>query len=89
MAKMGNWRYTMNFKYEICLLLAAIGLFAVSAFLYSYPTYGEGFAYAANFEYQGYAFSFVGFGSLLMVAASISYMRRSKAADGNFPSCRV
>ena len=80
----------MNFKYEICLLLAAIGLFAVSAFLYSYPTYQEGFALAAaNFEYQGYAVSFVGFGSLLMVAASISYMRRTKTADGKLARCRV
>ena len=79
----------MNFKYEICLLLASIGLFAVSAFLYSYPTYGEGFTYAASFPYQGYAVSFVGFGSLLMVAASISYMRRTKTADGNLAGCKV
>ncbi len=87
---MGKLRgYMMNFKYEICLLLAAIGLFAVSAFLYSYPTYQEGFTYATSFEYQGYAFSFVGFGSLLMITASISFMRRSKTADGKFPTCRV
>jgi hypothetical protein len=79
----------MNFKYEICLLLAAIGLFAISAFLYSYPTYQEGFALASSFEYQGYAFSFVGFGSLLMVAASISFMRRSKTTDGQISSYRV
>ena len=79
----------MNFKYEICLLLAAIGLFTVSAFLYSYPTYQEGFAYVAGFEYQGYAFSFVGFGSLLMVAASISFLRRSKTADSELAGCRV
>ena len=79
----------MNFKYEICLLLAAIALFAASAFLYSYPTYQEGFAYTATFEYQGYAYSFVGFGSLLMVAASISFMRRSKTTDGKLPHYRV
>jgi len=84
----------LNFKYEICLLLAAISLFAVSAFLYSYPTYPEGFAFAATFEYQGYAFSLVGFGTFLMVAASISYMRRSKtlivnsrAAESNPKAC--
>jgi hypothetical protein len=79
----------MNFKYEICLLLAAIALFTASAFLYSYPTYQEGFAHAATFEYQGYAFSLVGFGSLLMVAASISFMRRSKTASSKMPNCRV
>ena len=67
----------MNFKHEIVLLLAAIGFFVVSAFLYSYPTYQEGFA-NLGFDYQGYAFSFVGFGTLLMVAASISFMRRNK-----------
>lgn len=80
--------YVVNFKYEICLLLAAIGLFAVSAFLYSYQTFGEGFAYASTFEYKGYAFSSLGFGSLLMVAASISYMKRSKATSGKL-GCSV
>jgi hypothetical protein len=79
----------MNFKYEICLLLAAIGLFVVSAFLYSYPTYQEGFAIAASFEYQGFAISLVGVGSLLMVAASISYVKRIKTADGKLPDYRV
>jgi hypothetical protein len=79
----------MNFKYEICLLLAAIALFTASAFLYSYPTYQEGFALAATFEYQGYALSLVGFGSLLMIAASISFMRRTKTADRKLPSYRV
>ena len=74
----------MQFKYEIFLLLTAIALFAASAFLYSYPTYQEGFALAEKplntFEYQGFAFSFVGFGSFLMVTASISFVRRSKTA---------
>ncbi len=73
----------MNFKYEICLLLAAIGFFVVSAFLYSYPTYQEGFALMATFDYQGYAFSFVGFGTLLMLAASISFMKRNKTLAVN------
>jgi hypothetical protein len=31
-----------------------------------------------NYPYQGYAFSFVGFGSLLMVTASLSFLKRSK-----------
>jgi hypothetical protein len=81
----------LNFKSEICLLMAAIGLFAVSAFLYSYESFSEGFTFAASFEYpyQGYAISFVGFGSLLMVAASISYLRRSKTTQGKLAACRV
>ncbi len=73
----------MNFKYEICFLLAAIGFFVVSAFLYSYPTYQEGFALMATFDYQGYAFSFVGFGTLLMLAASVSFMKRNKTLAVN------
>jgi len=72
----------MKFKAEICLLVAAIALFAVSAFLYSYKTFSEGLNLFASFEYpyQGHALSLVGFGSLLMVTASISYMKRSKTA---------
>jgi hypothetical protein len=87
-----NWRgKRTKFKSEICLLLTAIGLFAVSAFLYSYETFREGFTFASSFEYpyQGYAISFVGFGSLLMVTASISYLRRSKTAAGELSRCRV
>jgi hypothetical protein len=65
------------------LLLAAIALFAVSAFLYSYtnPTSAEGFAATMlEYPYQNYAFSFVGFGSLLMATASFSFLKRSKTA---------
>jgi hypothetical protein len=63
------------------LLLTAIALFAVSAFLYSYTnaTLTEGFtATMLQYPYQSYAISFVGFGSLLMLAASLSYLKRSK-----------
>jgi hypothetical protein len=49
------------------MLLIAIALFVVSAFFNSYQA-----------AYRGYAISFVGFGSVLMVAASISYSKRSK-----------
>jgi len=75
----------MKFKAEICLLIGAIALFFVSAFLYSYKTFSEGLAIVASFEYpyKGYALSLVGFGSLLMVTASLSFMRRSKASSGN------
>jgi hypothetical protein len=80
-----------NFKAEICLLLVAIGLFALSAFLYSYETFQEGLTLASSFEYpyRSYAISFVGFGSLLMVTASISYIKRSKATSGKLSRCGV
>jgi hypothetical protein len=63
----------LRFKAEIFLLLVAIVLFAVSAFFYSYK--GLALFY---YPYRGLAISFVGFGSVLMVAASISYSKRSK-----------
>ena len=71
----------MKFKAEIFLLLAAIALFAASAFLYSGIRSSEGVvgaASASQFPYQGYAFPFVGFGGLLMVTASVSFLKRSK-----------
>jgi hypothetical protein len=72
----------MKFKAEIGLLLTAIALFATSAFLYSYSyqTISEGLALASapEYPYQSYAFSLVGFGSLLMLIASLSYLKRSK-----------
>ena len=72
----------MQFKGEIALLLVTVGLFAVSAFLYTYQAansfaLGDAFS-AAAYPYRGFALSFVGAGSALMVAASISYMKRSK-----------
>jgi hypothetical protein len=65
----------VKFKAEIFLLLIAIVLFALSAFFYSY----EGIA-LFDYPYRPYAISFVGFGSVLMVTASISYSKRSKTA---------
>ncbi len=74
----------MRFKLEVGLLSIAIALFAVSSFFYSYQTetttvslLSEAASMAA-FPFRMYAVSFVGFGSVLMVAASISYQRRSK-----------
>ena len=64
----------LRFKAEILLLLVAIVLFAASTFFYSY----EGLALGFDYPYRGYAISFVGFGSVLMVAASVSYSKRSK-----------
>lgn len=73
----------MKFKAEIFMLLTAIALFAASAFTYSYTNQPQAETLAASaslptYPYQGYAFSLVGFGSLLMVTASLSFLRRSK-----------
>jgi hypothetical protein len=59
----------------------AIALFAVSVFFYSYHVAGEGVSFSASlgsYPYRGYAITFVGFGSILTLAASISYSKRSK-----------
>jgi hypothetical protein len=71
----------LKFKAEIGLLLMAIVLFAVSVFFYSYQVIGEGLSFAASlgsYPYRGIAITFVGFGSVLTLAASISYSKRSK-----------
>lgn len=69
----------MKFKAEICLLIVAIALFGVSAFLYSYGALSPGLGSDFQYPYQSHAISLVGFGSLLMVTASVSFMKRSKA----------
>jgi hypothetical protein len=59
----------------------AIVLFAVSAFFYSYQQVNEGLSLSAalgNYPYRAYGIMFVGFGSVLTLAASISYSKRSK-----------
>jgi hypothetical protein len=69
----------LKFKAEIFLLLLAIIFFVVSSFFYSYEPAGEGLAFALGHSaYRDFAISFVGFGSILMVAATISYSKRSK-----------
>jgi hypothetical protein len=68
----------LKFKAEIFLLLLAIVFFVVSSFFYSYEPASEGLAFALGHSYRDYAISFVGFGSILMVAATISYSKRSK-----------
>jgi hypothetical protein len=70
----------LKFKAEMCLLLAAIALFAISAFLYSYQPARETLTFnlAAGFPYRMQALISVGFGSMLMLTASISYSKRSK-----------
>ncbi|MDX1814203.1 MAG: hypothetical protein R3319_05375 [Candidatus Bathyarchaeia archaeon] len=71
----------MKFKGEMCLLVVAIVLFAVSAFFYSYQSNSESLSFSASlgsYPYRVYAITFVGFGSVLMFAASVSYSKRSK-----------
>lgn len=70
-----------KFKVEMCLLLVAIALFAVSAFFYSYQQVSEGVSLSTaliNYPYRAYGIMFVSFGSVLTVVASISYSKRSK-----------
>jgi hypothetical protein len=71
----------MRFKTEVSLLLIAISLFAVAMFFFSYQNGAGGSAtlsYDLAFPYRGVALAFVGFGSVSMVTASISYSKRSK-----------
>ena len=73
----------MKFKVEMCLLLLAIALFVASAFFYSYQSAIETRALSSElsgftYPYRAYAISFVGFGSVLMLVASVSYSKRSK-----------
>jgi hypothetical protein len=71
----------LKFKTEVSLLLIAITLFAVAMFFYSYQS-GDSASFSlslAAFPYRGIALAFVGFGSVSMVTASISYSKRSKS----------
>ena len=71
----------LKFKAEMFLLLTAIFLFTVSAFFYSYQSVSEGLSLSASlssYPFRGYAVTFVGFGSALMIVASISFSKRSK-----------
>ncbi len=70
----------MKFKSEIFMLLTAIVLFAASAIFYSTTTSAQALTVASTpeFPYQGYAFSLVGLGTLLMVTASLSFLKRSR-----------
>jgi len=70
----------MKFKTEVSLLLTAITLFAVAMFFYSYQVVSENAALSASltYPYRSIALAFVGFGSVSMVTASISYSKRSK-----------
>ncbi|MCX8153820.1 MAG: hypothetical protein N3E52_05240 [Candidatus Bathyarchaeota archaeon] len=71
----------MKFKAEMCLLVLALVLFGVSAFLYSYQSSNSELAASAalaTYPYRSYALTFVGFGSLLTLIASVSFSKRSR-----------
>jgi len=70
----------LKFKAEVALLVGAIALFVLSTFFYSYQTASAGlsFSLGLDYPYRGFAITFVGFGSVLMAAATISYSKRSK-----------
>ncbi|MGA3060928.1 MAG: hypothetical protein ABSD92_11230 [Candidatus Bathyarchaeia archaeon] len=68
----------MKFKTEVCLLSLALLLFAISAFFYSYQTGNSNFSLNWSYPYQGYALALVSFGSVLMVTASVSFLKRGK-----------
>jgi len=71
----------MKYKLEMSLLLIAIALFSLSAIFYSYNlgdttvSFGSGLN---SYPYSGYAIALVGFGSVFMLTASLSFSRRSK-----------
>jgi hypothetical protein len=70
----------LKFKTEVSLLFIAIALFSVAMFFYSYQS-GVGdiiLSQSLAYPYRGIALAFVGFGSVSMVTASISYSKRSK-----------
>jgi hypothetical protein len=61
------------------MLSFSIALFVLSSYVYSYQSNNViGTLSVASYPYKLYGVSFVGFGSALMVAASISYSRKSK-----------
>jgi hypothetical protein len=69
----------LKFKTEVSLLLAAITLFSVAMFFFSYQNgASDNAALSLGYPYRGMALAFVGFGSVSMVTASISYSKRSK-----------
>jgi hypothetical protein len=70
----------MNFKAEVFLLAFAITLFMVSAFFFSYQGGNASYLNLSPYPYRGYALAFVGFGSLFMVTASLSFTKRSKTS---------
>ncbi|HMK94890.1 MAG TPA: hypothetical protein VK536_05755 [Candidatus Limnocylindrales bacterium] len=68
----------MKFKAEVCLLSLALSLFVISAFFYSYQTVSANLTANWSYPYQGYSIGLVAFGSVLTLAAFVSYSKRGK-----------
>ena len=71
----------MQFKKEVGLLVLAIFLFALATFFYSYQLIGnDTISLASDFiyPYRTFALTIVGVGFVSMVAASVSYSRKTK-----------
>ena len=69
----------LKFKTEVGLLSLAIVLFVASAFFYSYQTGGSNLSLNwSSYPYREIALGFVGFGSVLMATATVSYSKRGK-----------
>jgi len=71
----------MQFKKEASLLIAAIALFAVATFLYTYQATTDAVTLmyqSVVYPYRAVAICFVGVGFVSMIAASISYSRKTK-----------
>jgi hypothetical protein len=72
----------MQFKKEASLLVAAIALFAIATFLYTYQSTTDAVTVmyqSVVYPYRAVAICFVGVGFVSMVAASISYSRKTKS----------
>ncbi len=66
----------LQFKKEVALLLLAISLFTIGTFFYTYQAYS--LATGMFYPYRSLALAFVGIGFASMIAASISYQRKTK-----------
>lgn len=72
----------LQFKKEVGLLLLAISLFTVATVLYTYQTSSAevtSLAASISYPYRSIGLAFVGIGFASMVAASISYQRKTKS----------
>lgn len=71
----------LQFKKEVALLLLSIALFTVATFFYTYQTssaQASSLAASIIYPYRSLGLAFVGIGFASMVAASISYQRKTK-----------
>lgn len=73
----------MKYKTEFFMLLTAIIMFVVSALCYSYATNTDSFALSIDltYPYRAYAIPFISTGTALMGIASVSFIKKNKAAS--------